>query len=243
MIKARERGSWTCVKLIAIFAAAVWLCPGASDAAEKVYRNIYSEPEKMLLDDGAPADSGNYFGAGLAYSFAMFEQRQAIDGTNSESEKYSMAAPAAALFVGAPMGGNYRGEIEAGFVSKYVDARDDVEFSIQTYYIMASVAWDFYRGLHLNGGLGLAASDTKIKSEALFSPASVSDTKLSPMIAVGFGYRIPIADKWTVDFSYRFAGFWGAEQTIGISGAASDYSSDIGFIASHRVGVGVSREF
>ncbi|MDR1071330.1 MAG: outer membrane beta-barrel protein [Rickettsiales bacterium] len=243
MIKAITPGYRICAKLFAMFAAAIGFCSGTAAAAEKVYRNIYSEPKKMIMDDGAPSGSGNYFGAGISYAFATFEQKHAIDGTNEESEKYSTAAPAGALFLGTSMGENYRGEIEAGVVSKYADTRDDAEFSIQTYYILASGAWDFYKGFHLNGGLGLAASDMRIKSEALFSPASVSDTSLSPMIAVGFGYRVPVSDKWTIDFSYRFSGFWGAEQTIGISGTASDYSSDVGFIASHQVGVGASRAF
>jgi opacity protein-like surface antigen len=243
MNKMIAPGSCIYAKLFVMFSAVMGFCSGTAAAAEKVYRNIYSEPKKMIMDDGAPAGSGNYFGAGLSYAFAMFEQKHAIDGTNGDSEKYSTAAPAAALFLGTPLGKNYRGEIEAGLIFRYVDKRDDVEFSIQTYYILASGAWDFYKGFHLNGGLGLAASDMKIKSQALFSPASVSDTSLSPMVAVGLGYRFSVSDKWAIDFSYRFAGFWGAEQTIGISGTASDYSSDIGFIASHQVGVGASRAF
>ncbi|MDR3208808.1 MAG: outer membrane beta-barrel protein [Rickettsiales bacterium] len=233
-------------KFLMACVAVVGFCSSTAAAAEKVYRNVYSEPKKMILDDGAPAAAENYFGVGFSWTFAGFEQRHLMDGVQDGSEKYLTAVPSLGLLLGTGMEKDWRGEIEAGFISKYskTDA-DNVEFSIRTYYILAGGAWDFYRGFYLGGGFGLAASDIKIndKSGSLLSPASVANTGVSPMLALRFGYRIPFAEKWTADFSYRFAGFWGAEQTLVMKGTGSDYTSDIGFIASHQIGAGITRKF
>jgi opacity protein-like surface antigen len=225
-----------------VMIAAVGFCSNTV-AAEKVYRSVYSEPKSMILDDGA-RPTPNYFGVGFSYTFAGFRQTHLTDGQDTgEYESYLTAVPGFGLLAGTAIGGDWRGEIEAGFISKYSDTRNDVMFSIGTYYVLASGAWDFFKGFHVGGGLGFAASEMKIKSDALFSPSAVSDTKISPMIALGFGYRLPIADKLAIDLSYRFAGFWGMDQTVGIRGTGSDYTSSIGFISNHQVGVAAEYEF
>ncbi len=154
------------------------------------------------------------------------------------------------IFAGLHFDENWRGDIEAGYVTQFTDSDNGFSFKMQIPYVTANGYYDFTGGFYLGAGLGLAFPKMTLDWEN-FVANTGKETKLSLTGALMAGYTNYLTERVAFDFRYRIAGLIGPKMTRGvIAGVTDDNGVDLesletktGFILDNSFTIGLRYEF
>ncbi|MBP5707489.1 MAG: porin family protein [Alphaproteobacteria bacterium] len=140
----------------------------------------------------------------------------------------------------------WRGEIEAGYITKFTDKDSGAEFSLSLPYIMANGYYDFNNGLYLGAGLGVALPTTALDATFFTDSGNREHIGVSPMLGLMAGYSHKLDDNLVLDLRYRLAGAYGSQQErkyIDSSSVKQTFKNEIGLILDNSISIGIRYEF
>ncbi len=201
------------------------------------------------------AKTGWYLTGRAELSFLNWENKYDSDylGVLSEfeSDKFSFEPVFGGnLSVGHKFGYFWRGEIEVGYIGRFVDKDAGIEFSLSAPYALVNGYYDFTNGVYLGLGVGAAMPITKYDSD-IFLSGGRTEEGISPMAGVMLGFSYKLDDNFVLDLRYRLSGFNGTKQTRHFqyknTGDPTIYGAyienDIGLILDNSISIGLRYEF
>jgi len=196
------------------------------------------------------AKSGWYASLRAELSLLNWENKYYVEGEYLGHDKYSFEPIFTANFAfGKHLGYFWRGELEAGYISKFTDEDEGFKFKLSVPYIMANGYYDFTNGLYVGAGFGVAVPMTELADDAFISGKGKKQT-VSPMGALMAGYTYKLDDNLVLDLRYRLGGFWGTkherqwtENVDPAELANLHLKNEIGFILDNSISVGIRYEF
>lgn len=182
------------------------------------------------------------------------------DVVGTGEDKYSMEPMfGGSVSVGKRFDYFWRAELEAGYMGEFQDSEPGASFKISAPYAIANVMYDFTSGIYVGGGLGIAFTTTTLDADWFVYEEKISnvdgkrsETGISPMAGLMFGYSHKLDDNLSLDLRYRFAGFNGTKQelvyytenrTTAVVTGPHTFTNDIGLITEHSISAGLRYEF
>ena len=247
-------GIFTMKKLLSIIAALTIVTP--TFAATKAARPSYLTRNKNGSYDVTysytdKAKSGWYGAVRAELNFLNWKNKYSTTGDpadlGSDHDDYSFE-PVFGVNISFGKHINYfwRGEIEAGYVTKFIDKDSGAEFSLSLPYVMANGYYDFTNGLYLGAGLGVAFPITAIDAAYFIDSGNRQHIGVSPMGSIMAGFSHKLDDNLVLDLRYRLAGTSGSTQErkyLDGSSIKQTFQNKIGLILDNAISVGVRYEF
>lgn len=162
------------------------------------------------------------------------------------SDKYSFEPVfGGALTVGYAFDTAWRLDVEAGVLGRFEDNDEGFNFSLTVPYIMANAYSDFYNGVYIGVGLGLAVPKTELDG-IFFEGGYRTKRHGSLMGAAMVGYAYDLDEHLTLDIRYRLSAFDGTKHMTAVvdaGGTSYDFRNKIGLILDNSVSLGLRYRF
>ena len=238
------------------FFSALLMCfiaTSAYSSAQVIHTSSYN---KYIFVDGkdyyANNDkSGGYITGRIDLSFLTFTNKYSSNfpGVNPEFDKdtYSFEPVLGAdLAVGYYFSPTWRGDIEFGYIGRFVDSDDNFNYKLSVPYLMANLYYDFDCGLYVGAGLGAAIPSISFDLASLDNGNNNKGNTFGFIGAFDLGYTYRLDTSVLLDLRYRLAGITGVEHTRNFM--ASDSKTyyvgvDTGFIIDNSISFGIRYEF
>ena len=142
----------------------------------------------------------------------------------------------------------WRLDIEAGIMGRFEDNDEGVNFTLTVPYVIANAYNDFYNGMYIGVGLGLAVPKTELDGEhsgIIFEGGHRTKRNGSVMGAAMIGYAYDFDQHLTLDVRYRLAAFNGTRHETKLIDGTDEYEfrNKIGLILDNSVSVGLRYRF
>lgn len=167
-----------------------------------------------------------------------------------DHDKYSFEPIYGGAFtVGYAFDTAWRLDIEAGIMGRFEDNDEGVNFTLTVPYVIANAYNDFYNGMYVGVGLGLAVPKTELDGEhtsLVFEGGHRTKRQGSLMGAAMIGYAYDFDQHLTLDVRYRLAALNGTRHETTIIDASDnryDFRNKIGLILDNSVSVGLRYRF
>ena len=136
----------------------------------------------------------------------------------------------------------WRGEVEAGYITKFTDEDLGYKFTLSTPYVMANGYYDFSNNVYVGAGVGIAFPTTTLDSVDFTDDGHRSKTGFSPILGLMAGYTHKLDDNLVLDLRYRIAGFYGTTQERELD-TTHYFKNKIGLILDNSISLGIRYEF
>lgn len=209
--------------------------------------NIGYGPNPVIKD-------ANYYYMGLHADLSFLNWKNKYTGQNSEgiirgSDDFNFKSVIGLdIFAGYKFNNDMRADIEFGYMGKYTETETErnehfvtekTRFDISSYYLMANGYYDFRYGLYAGAGLGIAFVDVSLDHSAV---QKKTETTVSPMGALMFGWAYKLDDKINLDLRYRFALFDGGDVNLDMTGGYY-VKTDLGYVLDNTLSAGIRYNF
>lgn len=171
-----------------------------------------------------------------------------LDSSN-DHDKYSFEPVYGGAFtVGYAFDTSWRLDIEAGIMGRFEDNDEGINFTLTVPYVIANAYNDFYNGMYVGVGLGLAVPKTELDGEhtsIIFDGGHRTKRQGSLMGAAMIGYAYDFDQHLTLDVRYRLAALNGTRHETKLNDGTNDYEfrNKIGLILDNSVSVGLRYRF
>ena len=193
------------------------------------------------------AKSGWYGAVRADLNFLSWKNKYSTDAVplnpKADHNNYSFESLFGAdVAFGKRMNYFWRAEIEAGYVSKFTDKSQGVEYTFRMPYVMANGYYDFTNGLYMGAGVGVSFPVTTLDAPGFTGDDKWSKFGISPMFGLMGGYSYRLDDGYLIDLRYRFAGTWGTTQERELANVFY-FKNKMGFIMDNSISIGIRYEF
>ena len=193
-----------------------------------------------------------YMGIHGDLSFLNWENK--YTGENSEglihgSDDFSFKSVLGLdLFVGYMIAPTMRIDLELGYIGKFSETEveynesyipEKTKFDFETYYLLANYYYNFKYGLYVGGGLGGAVLNVSMDHSAV---QKQTETTISPMGALTFGWLYKLDDKVDFDLRYRLSMFDGGRVTLDMTNGY-EVKTDMSWIINNTLSAGIRYKF
>lgn len=191
--------------------------------------------------------SGWYSSLRAELSFLNWKNKYATDAVpldpNEDHDDYSFE-PVFAVngAFGRRINYFWRAEVEAGYLSRFIDKDAGVEFTLSMPYVLANGYYDFANDLYIGAGLGVSFPIMTLDGGSFTDAGNRSKTGVSPMAGVMIGLSHKLDDNMVLDVRYRLAGTIGATQQRELQHIYY-LENKIGFILDNSISIGLRYEF
>ena len=171
-----------------------------------------------------------------------------LDPSN-DHDKYSFEPVYGGAFtVGYAFDTAWRLDIEAGIMGRFEDNDEGINFTLTVPYVIANAYNDFYNGMYVGVGLGLAVPKTELDGEhtsIIFDGGHRTKRQGSLMGAAMIGYAYDFDQHLTLDVRYRLAALNGTRHETKLIVGTDEYEfrNKIGLILDNSVSVGLRYRF
>lgn len=145
---------------------------------------------------------------------------------------------------------SWRLEVEAGLLGRFEDNDEGTNFTLTVPYALVNAYNDFYNGMYVGVGLGLAVPKTELDGELgmdglIFEGGHRTKRQGSLMGAAMIGYAYDFDQHLTLDIRYRLAAFNGTRHETVLNDGTDTYEfrNKIGLILDNSVSVGLRYRF
>lgn len=169
--------------------------------------------------------------------------------SNFDHDKYSFEPVYGGSFAfGYAFDTSWRLELEAGLMGRFEDNDEGLNFTLTVPYVIANAYNDFYNGMYVGVGLGLAVPKTELDGAhtgLTFEGGHRTKRQGSLMGAAMIGYAYDLDSHLTLDVRYRLAAFNGTRHETVIDDGTDryDFRNKIGLILDNSVSVGLRYRF
>jgi len=170
-------------------------------------------------------------------------------GTKLDSDSFSLKPVVGVdVFFGGHPAKNWRADLEFGYTGKCSETETEyylnyptekTEFNLETIYTSVNGYYDFWRGVYVGAGAGIAIVKTSIESSVV---TDKSATNFSPMGALMFGWSYKLDEKINLDLRYRFSLYEGGDLDLD-TGGGTEVKTEVGLIKDNTVSVGIRYSF
>lgn len=217
-----------------------------------VKQNIIKKYEitKVVYEKPEPKNYRMYAGLHFGLSLLNWENEYTNqNGTKLGSDNFNFKSVIGGdVFVGYKISDKFRADAELGYIGKYSEGETEyfenyltekTKFDLETYYLMANGYYNFKHGLYGGAGLGLAFVNTELDHSLL---EKSSETNVSLMVALMFGWMYRLDERSSLDLRYRLATFDGGDLKTN-TGAGTYVKTDLGWFWDNSFTVGISYKF
>ena len=226
----------------------------AYSSAQVIHSSSYNK--YVFLDSGNGYysnnnQSGGYITGRIDLSFLTFKNKYSSNfaGTNPEydSDTYSFRPVLGGdIAVGYYFDPSWRGDIEFGYIGRFVDSDDRYSYKLSVPYLMANVYYDFDCGLYVGGGIGGAIPTISFDLASLDNGSNRTGNTFGFIGGFDLGYAYRFDNNLLFDLRYRLAGISGVEHSRNFVAADSKtyyVIVDTGFIIDNSISLGIRYEF
>lgn len=237
-------------KLVSIVALMAIATP--SFAASKAERPSYlirtmNGGQDVTYSYADKVKSGWYGSVRAELNFLSWKNKYSTDGIpfdpTQDHDNYSFESVFAGnIAFGKRLDYFWRAEVEGGYITKFTDKDEGIEFSLSIPYLMANGYYDFENGFYLGAGVGLAFPTTTLDAPGFSDSGNRKEVGVSPMLGLMAGLSHELDDNLVLDLRYRLAGMHGTTQGREVA-YVNHFENKIGLILDNSISIGIRYEF
>ena len=242
------------MKKISMILLSIMLLPMAAVAKDSgsYAKNMYGELNIGYKVKQKQDTEKYYIGAHGDLSFMNWKNEytgETNDGVIRGSEDFNFKSVLGVDFlIGYMIAPTARVDLELGYIGKFSETEIEYNenyipekstFDFSTYYLLANYYYNFKYGLYVGAGLGGAISNVSLDHTHV---QKQTETSISPMGVLTFGWLSKLDDKIDFDLRYRLSFFDGGDVTLDMTNGY-EVKTELGLVINNTVSAGIRYKF